>query len=106
MASASPIAVVRLRAKIDTSVVKEMTRSTASAPRIAMPPTATGSAAATRPPNTQTSTRKLSGIAIDSITSRSRCDWSVICTLTIAVPPVRTVTLPSPWETCSDSSLA
>jgi len=40
-------------------------------PRIANPPTASGSAAAIRPPNTQTSTTKLSGIAIDSIVNRS-----------------------------------
>ena len=36
MASARPMAAVRLSAKIDTSVAKEITRSTASAPRIAM----------------------------------------------------------------------
>jgi hypothetical protein len=55
-----------------------ISRSTDSDPRIAMMPTATGSAAASRPPKTQTSTRKLNGIAIDSISSRSRCDCSVI----------------------------
>ena len=71
-----------------------------------MPPTATGSAAANRPPNTQTNTKKLSGIAIDSISSRSCCDWSVICTLTIAIPPDRTVTPSRSCVTCSDSSLA
>ena len=65
MASARPIAVVRFSAKIDTSVANVMTRSTAIEPTIAIPPTAIGSAAASRPPNTHTSTTKLSGIAID-----------------------------------------
>ena len=69
-------------------------------------PTATGSAAATRPPNAQTSTRKLNGIASDSMTSRSRCDCSVIWTLTIAVPPERTVTPSWSSATWSDNSLA
>ena len=45
-------------------------RSTAIDPRIAKPPTASGSAAAINPPNTQTSTRKLSGIAMDSISQQ------------------------------------
>ena len=71
-----------------------------------MTPTATGSAAASRPPNTQTSTRKLSGIAIDSISSRSRCDCSVICTFTMATPPERTVTPSRSCATSSDSVLA
>ena len=67
MASASPIAMVRLSAKIDTSVQKVMSRSTDIEPRIAIPPTTIGSAAASSPPKTQTSTRKLSGIAMDSM---------------------------------------
>ena len=71
MASARPIATVRFIAKIDTSVTNVMARSTAIDPRIAKPPTASGSAAAITPPNTQTSTRKLSGMAMDSIVSRS-----------------------------------
>ncbi len=106
MASARPIAVARFSAKIDTSVAKVTSRSTASAPMIAMPPIATGSAAASSPPNTQTSTRKLSGIASDSMTSRSRWDCSVIWTLTIAVPPVRTVTPSRSPVTSSEISLA
>ncbi len=106
MASARPMAVIRLRAKIETSVANEMVRSTAMVPKIAIAPTATGSAAAIRPPNTQTSTRKLSGIATDSITSRSRCDCSVICTSTIATPPVRTVAPLRSCVTSAASSLA
>ena len=98
MASASPIAALRLSAKIDTSVVNASKRSTASAPRIAITPTATGNAAASSPPNTQTNTMKLSGMAINSISSTSRCDCSVICTLTMATPPDRTVT---PGRSCA-----
>ena len=79
MASASPIATLRLSANIDTSVTNVIARSTAIDPRIANPPTASGSAAASRPPNTQTSTRKLSGIAMDSISSRSFSVWPLIC---------------------------
>ena len=71
MASARPIAMVRFIAKIETSVTKVMARSTAMDPRIANPPTAIGSAAAIRPPNTQTSTTKHSGIAMDSMVNRS-----------------------------------
>lgn len=62
----------RFSAKIDTSVTSVNARNTAIDPRIAKPPTATGSAAASNPPKTQTSTTKLSGTAMDSISSRSR----------------------------------
>ena len=106
MASASPMAAARLSAKIETSVANVTTRSTASAPITAMAPMATGNAAARSPPNTHTRTRKLSGMASDSISSRSRWDCSVICTLTIAVPPVRTVTPSRSPLTCSEMSSA
>ena len=72
MARASPSAVDRLSAKIDTSVVKVSNRSMVIEPTIANPPTTIGSAAAVSPPNTHTRTRKLSGIAMDSISTRSR----------------------------------
>ena len=90
MASAKPIAVVRFNAKIDTSVKKVTVRSTASDPRIAITPTAIGSAAANSPPKTQISTRKLSGTTIASSINRSRLDCSVTCRFTIADPPART----------------
>jgi hypothetical protein len=64
MARARPIAVLRLSAKVDTSVLNVMSRSTAIVPTTASPPRAIGNAAASRPPNTQTSTKKLNGIAI------------------------------------------
>ena len=70
-----------------------------------MTPTATGSAAAKSPPNTQIRTRKLSGTTIASSSSRSRLDCSVTCKFTIAAPPARTTTpLRSP-TTASVSSL-
>ena len=59
MASARPRAVDRFRAKIDTSVASAISRRIASEPTIANPPTTTGSAAASRPPKTHTSTAKL-----------------------------------------------
>ena len=71
MARANPNATVTLRAKIDTLVTNAIARNTASEPRIANPPTATGSAAASNPPKTHTSAMKLSGIAMISIRSRS-----------------------------------
>ena len=48
-------------------------------PTIAIPPTTIGSAAATSPPNTHTRNRKLSGIAMASMTSRSRSVCALIC---------------------------
>ena len=74
------MATLRLSANIDTSVTNVIACSTAIEPRIANAPTANGSAAASRPPNTHTSTRKLSGIAMDSISSRSFSLWPLICT--------------------------
>ena len=74
MANASPIAAIRFSANVDTCVATVITRSRASAPTIAVTPTAMGSAAASKPPNTHTSTRKLRGIATDSISSRSCSD--------------------------------
>jgi len=53
-------------------------RSTAMEPRIANAPTASGSAAASKPPKTQTSTTKLSGTAMASIISRSFSLWALI----------------------------
>ena len=75
----------RVSAKIDTSVANDISRRTARPARGL--PYADGHRQRRchqlRMP--ETSTRKLNGIASDSMTSRSRC--SVIWTLTIAVPP-------------------
>ena len=92
MANASPIASNRFSAKIVTSVTQASARSTAIEPKIAIPPTANGIAAARNPPNTHTSTRKLTGIAMVSITFRSFRVWLVICASVMACPPARTVT--------------
>ena len=70
---------VRFNAKIETSVVSEIRRSTAIVPTIAKMPIAIGKAAATTPPKTQTSTTKLRGSASDSISTRSFRVWSVVC---------------------------
>ena len=77
MASARPMAMIRFSAKIDTSVNEASARIIAIEPTIANPPTASGTAAASTPPNTQTRTRKLSGSAIASMVSRSRLLWSL-----------------------------
>ena len=92
MASARPSAVVRFSAKIETSVPSATNRNTAIEPTIANAPTATGTAAASSPLNTHTSTRKLSGSAMASITTTSRWVWALIWEYTIAEPPARTVT--------------
>ena len=60
-----------LSAKIETSVNPVISRSTDIVPRIDITPTIMGRAAATRPPNTHTNTRKLNGTAIISMSSRS-----------------------------------
>ena len=79
MANASPSARVRFNANTDTSVANVIARITAIEPRIANMPTANGSAAASRPPKTQTSSPKLSGTAMASITSKSLLVWSMVC---------------------------
>ncbi len=56
-----------------------MSRNTDIEPTMAMPPTTMGNAAVIKPPNTHTMTRKLSGMAIDSIRSRSRSVCLLIC---------------------------
>ena len=73
------MAMDRFSAKIDTSVVKVMSLRTDIEPRMAMPPTAIGTAAATSPPNTHTRTRKLNGMAMASIRRRSRSVCALIC---------------------------
>ena len=80
MARARPSARIRFNAKIDTSVTAVSNRITAIDPRIANTPTANGSAAASSPPKTHTSTTKLTGRAIASITWRSFMVCSTIWT--------------------------
>ncbi len=92
MASASPRAVLRFSAKIDTSVVKVTNRSTDIDPTTASAPSAIGNAAVSNPPNTHTRIRKLNGIAIISMTSRSAWFCLLICAYSMAEPPAWTVT--------------
>ncbi len=79
MANASPSARVKFNANTDTSVANVIARSTAIEPMIANMPTANGSSAASSPPKTQTSSRKLRGTAMVSITNKSSLVWSMIC---------------------------
>ena len=74
-------------------------------PRIANRPTATGSAAATTPPNTHNRMIRLTGTAIISRTTMSFRDCSTICTLAIASPPALTVT-PSTWGSAATTCRA
>ena len=71
---------VRFSANVDTSVTSVSSRRTAIEQTMAQIPTASGIAAASSPPNTQTSTGKLKGIAIASISSRSCSDCLLIST--------------------------
>ncbi len=62
---------IRLSAKIETSVPSATARITAIEPTMAQTPTANGSAAASSPPKTHTSTTKLTGNAMTSMNIRS-----------------------------------
>ncbi len=97
MARARPSAVLRFSAKIDTSVAKVTRRNTDIEPTTASAPSAIGSAAVSSPPNTHTSTRKLKGIAIISMTSRSAWFCLLIWAYSMAAPPAWTVTPPRSW---------
>ena len=70
----SPSAVVRLMAKMDTSVTEPSTKSSANVPRIATPPTASGSSAETMLPKANSSSTRVSGTAIASAMARLRVD--------------------------------
>ena len=97
---------LRSRAYVDTSVAKLISRNTDIVQTMTSPPTPIGSAAATTPPSTQTSTAKLSGIAMDSINIRSRAFWSLICAYATAMPPARTVTPSRSWTSSRVRMLA
>jgi hypothetical protein len=84
------MAVVRLRAKIDTSVTPATARSTPRVPTIAMPPTTSGRAPATTLPKTRTCSTSVTGTAIDSALARSLLTWPVTWRLISARPPTAT----------------
>ncbi len=69
--------VVRLRAKIDTSVIAASTRSTSSVPTTATSPTPSGRDAAMGLRNTKSNRTNRIGIAIISARTRSSSTWSV-----------------------------
>lgn len=88
-ATASPSAVVMFNAKIETSLTAASTRSTASAAPMVTTPTSSGSMEATRLPNTSTSAIPASGMAMDSMSTRSRVICLLICASATASPPAR-----------------
>jgi len=95
MANPRPMPVVRLRAKIETSVRAVTTRRTRNVPRTARAPTASGNPAATAEPKTSTSTRSVIGSVIASARRRSRWAWSSIWRNTSPAPPSSAVTGPA-----------
>ena len=86
-----PRAVVRLRAKIETSVTWLINERARKVPMMAIPPTTRGREAATRLPNTRTSRAKVMGNAIDSARIRSFSTVSWISRKTSEAPPISTV---------------
>ena len=95
MARPRPSAVVRLRAKTDTSVIPDSTCSTRNVPTIDRTPMASGRVAATTLPKITTSSTSVIGRAI--ISARSRSSSMVVPTSrnTSADPPSSTATAPS-----------
>ncbi len=89
-----PRAVVRLTAKIETSVRLPRTDRIASPPKIPTTPTTSGSNAATTPPKATTSSTIVIGMASDSATARSEVTWSLMFSPMVAKPPGVTVTGP------------
>ncbi len=90
----SPSAVVRLIAKMETSVTDPSRNNSAKVPTMASPPTASGSNAATTLPNANTSSTMVSGTAIASAMARLRVTWWFTSLLMPAFPPASTVTGP------------
>lgn len=84
-------------------MAKLISRSTDMVPTMARAPSTTGSGAATTPPSTHASTAKPSGIAMDSINSRSRWFWALIWAYATAMPPARAVT---PSRSCTSSRVS
>ncbi len=91
MASPRPMAVVRLRAKMDTSVNDVTTRRTRKVPTTASAPTASGSPAATTEPNTRTRRITVIGKVSSSAFFRSFSAWASIWLKTSPAPPTSTL---------------
>jgi hypothetical protein len=73
--------------KIDTSVTADRPLSRTNAPRIASPPTNNGRLAATRPPNTTTSSTSTIGIEMVSARTMSCSVWVFTSSKTATSPP-------------------
>ncbi len=82
---------VRLIAKMETSVTLPRTKSSANVPMMAMIPIASGSRAATMLPKTSRSSTRVSGTAMASARTRSSPDCVPISLFTAAPPPAWTV---------------
>ena len=82
---------VRLIAKIETSVTSPSTANSAKVPTIAMPPIASGSRAATKLPKTSTSRARITGTAIDSAIARLVVTWVLTSLKVPPWPPARIV---------------
>ena len=106
MARPSPRPVVRFNAKIDTSVVDEMSWSASSVPTTAMTPITSGSPAATMLPNTSSNAIAVSGVVMSSErwTSFSDCALTWRATSESPVTSVRSTSVR--WVNSGDSRLA
>jgi hypothetical protein len=74
-------------AKVDTLAANVMSLVAVSAPRMATPPTSSGSAAAARPPKMKTSSTNTTGNAIFSPLPRSALTIASAVASTAVVPP-------------------
>ena len=91
------MAVVRLRAKIETVVTSASSRRTRNVPMIDSTPIPTGRPAATTLPKTITSRSRVIGMATDSALARSFSTVVPIWRKTSAWPPTRT-SMASVWR--------
>ena len=91
MASPSPIAVVKLREKIDTCVNEARIRRTRNVPMMASTPIPIGSPAATTLPKMSTSSSSVMGTLIISAFRRSFSTCELTWRKTSARPPTPTV---------------
>src|SRR5438067_1378083 len=105
MARPSPMAVARLREKIDTWVMLAMTRKAKKLPMMASTPRLSGSDAATALPNTRINSTRVSGRAIISAVRRSCSIWVPTCLNTSAKPPTLTAATGPSCSRRGDSSL-
>ncbi len=82
---------VRLIAKMETSVIDPSTDSNANVPMIAKVPMSSGSNAATTEPKTISSRIRVTGMAMDSAIANDLVTWVLMSPNTPAGPPALTV---------------